>query len=146
MAKAYQTASMPTMQGLYPGLNVYGQISNMAFTPRIVAKTASYTVLASESGTIFTTSGAGGTITFTLPAISDGPYTFKFLNGANQTMTIASAVADTMVTFNDLEADSVSFSTSSEKIGGNVIVVCDGTTLFCLHRMNQEGQTVTIAT
>jgi hypothetical protein len=146
MAKMYSTASMPTMQGIMPGLNEYGQISNMAFTPRVVAKTAAYTVKASESGTIFTTTGAAGAVTFTLPAISDGPYVFKFFVGADQDMTIASATADTMVTFNDLEADSLAFSTAGEKIGGNALVVCDGTTLFCLHRMNQEGQTVTIAT
>lgn len=110
------------------------------------AKTASYQVTKEDSGTIFHTTGATAAVTFTLPPISDGPFYFMFVNGADQDMLVASKVADTAVTFNDLAADSVAFSTSSEKIGGVIEVICDGTTLFVLPRLASEAQTVTIAT
>lgn len=109
-------------------------------------KTASYTCTKYDSGTIFHTTGATAAVVFTLPQIADGPFWFKFINGADVDMTITSAVADTEVTFNDLNADSVAFSTSSEKIGGSVEVYCDGVTLFVLPVLASEAQTVTIAT
>lgn len=142
----YQTNTMPTHEGMSPGLNSNGQISGLAWTPKVVAKTAAYTVSAKESGTIFTTTGATAAVTFTLPAISTGPFYFMFICGADIGMTVAAATADTLVTYNDLEADSVAFSTSSEMIGGSVEVFCDGTTLFGLARLASEAQTVTIAT
>lgn len=110
------------------------------------AKTAAYQVTKLDSGTIFHTTGATAAVTFTLPPITDGPFYFMFVNGADVDMTVASKVADTAVTFNDLAADSVAFSTSSEKIGGVIEVICDGTTLFVLPRLASEAQTVTIAT
>lgn len=110
------------------------------------AKTASYQVTKEDSGTIFHTTGATAAVTFTLPPITDGPFYFLFVNGADIDMLVASKVADTAVTFNDLAADSVAFSTSSEKIGGVIEVICDGTTLFVLPRLASEAQTVTIAT
>lgn len=113
---------------------------------KMEAKTASYTCVAADSGTIFHTTGATAAVVFTLPQISTGPFWFRFINGADVDMTITSAVADTEVTFNDLAADSVAFSTSSEKIGGMVDVYCDGTTLFVIPNLASEGQTVTIAT
>lgn len=114
--------------------------------PIMLAKTSSYTVTAADSGTVFHTTGAGGAVVFTLPAINTGPWHFLFINGADQDMTITSATADTIVTYNDLNADSVAFSTSSEKIGGAVEVWCDGTTLFVLGRPATIYQTITIAT
>jgi hypothetical protein len=116
-------------------------------SPRMMeAKTASYTCTKYDSGTIFHTTGATAAVVFTLPQIADGPFWFLFISGADVSMTITSAVADTEVTFNDLAADSVAFSTSSEIIGGSVEVYCDGTTLFVLPRLASEAQTVTIAT
>lgn len=110
------------------------------------AKTASYTCTKYDSGTIFHTTGATAAVNFTLPQISDGPFYFLFVNGADQNLTVTAATADTAVTFNDLAADSVAFSTASEKIGGVIEVICDGTTLFVLPRLASEAQTVTIAT
>lgn len=146
MAKAFQTNSMPITNGLYPGVNAYDQIANLAWTPKVAAKTASYTVKSSESGTIFTTTGATGAINFTLPAISDGPFWFKFVNGAAQNMTVTSAVADTIITFNDLEADSVAFSQANEIIGGMILAICDGTSLFVLPVLAKASQTIAIVT
>ena len=64
-----QTNGMPVGPGgLLPGLNAYGQISDIAYRRNVVAKTADYTVTAAESGTIFTTQGATAAVIFTLPA------------------------------------------------------------------------------
>ena len=49
-----------------------------------------------------------------------------------------------LVTFNDASADSVAFSTTDEKIGGAVKMICDGTNWIALYLSN-AGQTVTIA-
>lgn len=121
---------MPHYVGLAPGLNSTGSVPNFAWTPRIVAKTAAYTVKPEESGTFFTTLGATTAITFTLPAVSDGPWYFRFYSAADVTMTVAAAVAGTMLAFNDLTADAIAFSTASEKIGGAVEVFCDGTWVY----------------
>jgi hypothetical protein len=113
---------------------------------KMEAKTASYQCTKEDSGTIFHTTGATAAVTFTLPPITDGPFWFLFICGADIGMIVASKVADTAVTFNDLAADSVAFSTSSEMIGGSIEVYCDGTTLFVLPHLVSEAQTVTIAT
>lgn len=117
-----------------------------ARAPIMLAKTADYTVLASDSGMIFHTTGATANVNFTLPAISTGPWRFTFINGADYNLTVTSAVADTIVTMNDLAADSVAFSTATEKIGGSIEAYCDGTTLFVLGRPASTLQHVTIAT
>jgi hypothetical protein len=110
------------------------------------AKTAAYQCTKEDSGTLFHTTGATAAVTFTLPPINDGPFYFVFICGADIGMTVTAKAADTAVTFNDLNADSVAFSTASEMIGAVVEVICDGTTLFVLPRLASEAQTVTIAT
>lgn len=83
---------------------------------REVAKTANYTVTAADNGTLFTTVGASGSVTFTLPALAAG-LRYEFMAGADQNMVVMSAAGDDIITFNDLAADSLTFSTSGEKIG-----------------------------
>jgi hypothetical protein len=146
MAKAFQTNSMPQHQGMSPGLNAYGQVPNLAWYPRMSAKNADYTIKTSESGTVFTNVGATKAINFTLPAIGDGPFYFKVLIGADYGVTITSAVADTIITFNDAAADSVAFSQASEIMGGSMEVFCDGTSLFVLPRLASEAQTIAVVT
>ena len=146
MAKSFQTL-MSVFMSRAAGVNTYGQLVGPAFIPNISVKIDDYTVTAAESGTIFTTTGATKAINFTLPAIADGPFEFRFLCGADQSLTVTAATADTLVAFNDLTADSVALSTSSEKIGGGFQVVCDGTTLFAYALLGDgRYQTVTIAT
>jgi hypothetical protein len=83
-----------------------------------VPKTTSYTVVAADAGKLFTTTGAGGAVVFTLPTIAAGLGPFEFLNTVDQSMTIASAGSlDNILTFNDLAADSIAFSTAGNKIG-----------------------------
>jgi hypothetical protein len=122
----YQTNGMKVLDGMVPQVDGDGFIVNMAYKPRVVAKAANYTVLATESGTIFTTTGATGAVTFTLPAPAAG-LIYTFFNTVDQNMTVAGAVDDKIITFNDLDADSVSFSTAGNKIGACVQVVSDGT-------------------
>jgi hypothetical protein len=137
---------MATKMGNVPMLDSNGMLVNALITPKIVAKTASYTCKASESGTVFLTTGATAAVTFTLPVASDGPWVFWFINTVDQNMLVATAVADTMITFNDVAADSVAFSTSSEKIGGFAIAICDGTSIAVVTPIIAHSQTVTIAT
>lgn len=141
------TNPMPRWKGMAPGLDTYGRMQYMLWTPRIIVKTADYTVKSEESGTIFTTTGATAAVNFTLPAISEGPFWFEFYNGADQNMTVTAGAVDTVVTYNDLAADSIAFSTASEKIGGGVRIFSDGTTLFGIPIFaDGRYQTATIAT
>ena len=142
----YSTNSMPTYQGVAPGLNANGQISNMAWTPRFIQLTAARTLVAAESGSYIHNVGMTAAVTLTLPAISTGPFYFKIIQGAGYAITVTAATADTIITFNDATADSVTFSTASEIIGGHFEVICDGTSLFVLPILASEAQTVTIAT
>jgi hypothetical protein len=96
------------------------------------AKTADYTVVAADNGTHFTTKGAAGAVIFTLPAIGAG-YRFRFTAEADQNMTVT-APANKLVTFNNLTATSVAFSTAGNKIGASVEIVSnsDGTKFIAL--------------
>jgi hypothetical protein len=137
---------MATKMGNVPMLDSNNVMQQFIYTPKVVTKTAAYTCKAYESGTIFVTTGNTAALTFTLPPISDGPWIFWFVNGADQNMIVASETADTLVTFNDLAADSVAYQTSSEKIGGLIIAFSDGTSAIGLTPIIQEAQTVTVAT
>lgn len=117
---------------------------------RVVAKTANYQVLAAtaasgdSSGTVFTTRGAGGAVTFTLPAIvaqMAGHY-YDFVGVANQTFTVAGA-AGTVVTFNNAAATSVACSTAGGKIGAKIRAICDGTSWILVGDV--VGVTYTVA-
>lgn len=94
---------------------------------RSVAKTTNYTVLDTDNGTLFHTTGASGGVTFTLPAVGPG-LGFIFWNTVDQTMTVASAEGDNVVVDADVTADSVAASTSSHKIAAmyHFFTVYDG--------------------
>src|SRR5262245_16125705 len=102
---------------------------------RVVAKTADYTIVSpatnagDASGTIFTNRGATGAVVFTLPAPAQniaGVF-YDFLGVADQTFTVATATADTLINDGDAAADSLAVSTSAHKIGACMRVMCDGT-------------------
>lgn len=113
---------------------------------RVVAKTGDYTVAAADRGKFFTTRGATGAVVFTLPAVTSAYEGFVcwFFNAVNQDMSVAST-ADETITFNDLDANAVAFSTSSEKVGACVMAVCDGTS-WLIAPMTEETQTMTVTT
>lgn len=112
----------------------------------IEAKTADYTIVPATdlSGKLFTTTGASGAVAFTLPTPSSslkGCY-YRFYNTVNQNMTINCATNDLIVGLNDVDLDSLAFSTSSEKIGGCVELICDGSKWLSMP-MNFEATTIT---
>lgn len=114
------------------------------------AKTANYTVLATDNGTLFTNAGAVGAVIFTLPAIAAN-LSFTFFVAADQSLTVASAAGDDMMVYNDIAADSVAFSTSSKKVGASLRVVANaaGTAWYCFPgtwNTATDGTTVTLAT
>lgn len=111
---------------------------------RITAKTASYTVTPDDFGSVLTTRGAGGAITFTLPAasaVNKGEFVL-FVNVANQNMIVAGA-DEGLVVINDLTADSIAFQTGSEKIGGAFLAISDGSS-WCVAPLATETQTITV--
>ena len=111
----------------------------------VSAKTAAYSPTVAESGTIFTTTGAAGAVTFTLPAVSgNAGVHYGFRNTVGQNMTVA-APAGTLVTFNNAAATSLTFSTASELIGGGIDVVCDGAKWIASTLLAAETQTPTVA-
>lgn len=91
-----------------------------------VAKTASYTLKVNDNNKRFTNSGAGGAVTFTLPAIADvyDGWSATFFVVADQTVTVT-APSGKLVAFNNAAATSIAFSTASEKIGGGVTITYD---------------------
>ena len=112
----------------------------------VVAKTTDYTVTEADHDTMFTTRGAAGAVNFTLPVTAEKGLHYRFVNVADQDMTVTAGTADTMVTANDAAADSVAFSTGTEKIGGSFDVFGDGTSWLVITHLPQTGHTVTVAT
>lgn len=116
--------------------------------PRVVAKTASYTIRpdVDQSGTVFTNRGATGAVTFTLPTPGTrckGWY-YRFYGHAGQNILVAPPTVDTGVTKNDAAADSVALQTAGELIGGVMEAFCDGTSWF-IYGIS-VGHTFTVAT
>ncbi len=96
----------------------------------ISAKTANYTIKANDlNGTVFTNRGAAGAVTFTLPdptAVPVGQF-YYFLGVDDQNIVVQTATTDTLLVINDVAADSLAMSTAGQKIGGLMMVFCDGT-------------------
>jgi hypothetical protein len=86
----------------------------------VQAKTANYTLTALDDGNYFETTGNGGAITFTLPALANvGPgWRASFFNTVGQNMTVtAPAPGGSLVAFNNNAATSVSLQTGGNLIG-----------------------------
>jgi len=100
--------------------------------PLEVAQTANYQVLVTDNGTLFTNTGAGAAVVFTLPALAAG-LVFEFLVTAAQSVTIASTAGTDMVFQGNAGRSSLAFSTASEKIGGRLRVQANaaGTKWLC---------------
>lgn len=108
-----------------------------------------YTVLEADNNTLFHTVGSGGLVTFTLPATAKKGLRYGFASTSATGLAVVAGTADTLITLNDLAADSVTFATASEIIGGFLEVVglggaTNGLWLVIPHLW--EAQTVTIAT
>jgi hypothetical protein len=102
----------------------------------VSAKTAAYTLIPQDSGTVFTNRGATGSVTFTLPdpTVNEGMHAYIYII-ADFAIVVAGAVADTMVIptddagtgDGDLAADSFTLATSNEMTGNGMHCICDGT-------------------
>jgi hypothetical protein len=86
---------------------------------RYITKSTDYTVVAGDNGGIFLADTANAT--FTLPAIKPG-LVFDFIRCSDHNLVVASAEGDNVIVGNDLSADSITFSTASNKIGARVRV------------------------
>jgi hypothetical protein len=137
------TASMPTWEGRAVAVDGDGFMKDLAFKVKVTAKTAAYTVLANDSGTIFTNYGATASVTFTLPTAASG-LCYWFATGAGYAIVISAN--ELVVGFNTAAADSVSLATSSEILGGGFFVFSDGNLWYALpmvHGLGLTAQTVT---
>lgn len=80
----------------------------------VVVKSGDYTVLSGDNGTTFVVTGAAN---LTLPTAAAG-LAYWFLNSADVAMGIlAPGSNDSIITDGDTGADSVTFSTTSHKVG-----------------------------
>lgn len=87
-------------------------------TPAMVNVQATGTTLAptaAQSGTRFIVSNAGA-VAVTLPAVAEG-LVYEFVRTANEEIVVSSTAGDDMVVGNDVEADSVTFTTTGQQIG-----------------------------
>ena len=103
----------------------YGPRINSAVNA-ISEKTAAYTVLGSDNGTLFTNRGASGSVTFTLPAPVAGLF-FSFQKAVNnQNIVVTTDVAGTKI--HGLTQGVTLTNSTSEY--GSLSIWCDGTAWF----------------
>lgn len=116
----------------------------------LIITTASLTLTAFDVGKTICNVGASGAVVITLPAPAtcNAGDDILVLSCADQDLTCTSGTADTLITLNDIAADSVALSTSGKKAGGGFIFTCVGTKWHCLPLVTPEvtGQLVTVAT
>ncbi len=113
----------------------------------IVVTGTTYTVTPHDAGKTICNVGASGALTATLQSaagfqLGDEIY---FLSCADQDFTVA-GTAGQLITFNDLAANSVALSTSSEKLGGKIIATCVSGAKWHIALSTEETQTATVAT
>ena len=108
----------------------------------VEAKTADFTVAATDSGKIFTNRGDVNAMAITLPDPSDALKGTEFwtLNVVAQKVEVKTATVDTLITTGDATADSLHTST----IGCWMHCYCDGTSWFA--EPTTDGGTYTIVT
>lgn len=105
---------------------------------------AAYTPTSEDTGTLFTLSGA---MTFTLPAAAaryKNVY-YELVVIADVTCVVAAANAGELIMFNDVAANSFTWSTSSEKVGAACKLICNGVSWIVI-LMTEETQTTTVTT
>lgn len=116
---------------------------------RCVPKTASYTVTLAESGTEFTNTGAGGSITFTLPALLDANsktqakgVIYRFTSTAAQAVVVTHSGSDVVIFYNDAAH---TIFTSNGNVGITQEVRVDDTGTKWLLTVTGSTQTVVSA-
>lgn len=102
-----------------------------------------YTLTSADNGALLVTGDATAAQTVVLPTRAAG-LTFEFLNVVNQDLTINSAAGDDIVALNDAAADSLAFSTASQKIGAHVRLTCNAAaTKWYVHNYGDQSITLT---
>jgi hypothetical protein len=92
----------------------------------ISAVTATKTLSPGECGIVVVRSAAACTLTLPDPVGRSGLW-YLIVNAADQDLILAAGTIDTLITFNDLAADSIDLDQAGNKIGGLILAVCDGT-------------------
>ena len=99
----------------------------------VIAKTSDYVVTEADHDVIFTNTGAGGAVNFTLPATAKEGLRYGFYVTADESVTVTAGTADTMVSFNMVDASSVDFDQAGNKIGGFIEIYADGAKWLVVH-------------
>lgn len=122
-----------------------GAVQGTIGAENVNVQAASYTVTATDNGKFFTTTGASGAVTFTLPAIAnvwDG-WSAEFVNVVDQNLVVT-APSGKFVLDGNAAATTATFSTASHKIGSRLKVVFDAT-LAKFIGLNGGGTAVTVS-
>jgi len=130
---------------IIPGAEFTGKVDTSGGGPiklKVLSKTADYTLTRADSGAIVTNTGATSAVNFTLPSIAESGLFYFVVVTADQTVTVTAATADTLITFNDLAADSIAFSTASTKIGGVIFVVANGSKWTAVNLTDDNTETI----
>lgn len=114
-------ASRRADNGAFFGLN---QITSAVGTG-VSAKIAAYTLTAAETGKAFSNEGAGGSVTFTLPASPKPGMWYFFEKIANQNVVVAAGAGATIE-----GAASLTNSTAGDAGKGTLTVVATSTTTW----------------
>lgn len=116
--------------------------------PELVVETGTtLTIGPGDAGKVFCNVGAGGNIAYTVGSAA----TFRpgdqiwVLSAAAGTTTV-SFTSGELIAFNDVAANSVALSTSSEIIGGGFLFTCLSASKWHCCPLTEETQTVTVAT
>ncbi len=119
--------------------SVIGTYGNALPAPiRQVTKTADYTVVASDNGTLFDNTGALGAVIITLPTLTPN-FSCGILVTAGQNFTVSSAAGNDIIAFNDATASTVGFTTGGALIGGYLWFTCNPAGTFWQYQNQSSG-------
>lgn len=113
-----QAESQLAMRGIFMDTAPQGAAA-LVHPVGVWRKAADYTVVAADNGKHFVATAA---VNFTLPTIAVG-LSFEFSQTADANLVITGV--DNILGFNNAAADTITFSTSSEKIGARVRIRAD---------------------
>jgi len=99
---------------------------------RIQNNVKDYTVLQSDSGTVFTNYGDTDAIIYTLPTSITKGWCALFINMVDYSMTVTNGTAGALITHDSVIANSVDFDTVSQMIGQAVFVFSNGSAFVAL--------------
>lgn len=116
--------------------------------PELVVETGTtLTIGPNDAGKVFCNVGAGGNIAYTVQsaALFRPGDQIWILSAAAGTTTVSFTTSQ-LIAFNDVAANSVALSTSSEIIGGGFLFTCLSSSKWHCCPLTEETQTVTVAT